>query len=177
MRIRFFWAPIVVTLLCLSSCGDDGGGGPPGGSGGSGGDDDAGEDEPPPPEPGTCRRLCCASSDCDSGESCGAFDASYGTLGTCSGGGWGTDGGAVDPDGGTGTTLPPGCWTLNAAQCHPLTNEGCAAGDACDVGGLGDPEFEPNVSCYGGDSTQGPGEACDNVEGPFCIPGFHCVPN
>ncbi len=49
----------------------------------------------------------------------------------------------------------------------------------CDLGGWdeSDPTVDPYVECLAGDATQGPGEACDNVEGPFCIPGFHCVSN
>ena len=75
------------------------------------------------------------------------------------------------------------CWSV-AASPHPL---GLGRGDiqdefpgnaggACDVGGQGDPDTQPVVSCYYDDNTQGPGEVCDNVEGPFCMPGFHCVP-
>lgn len=175
MRIRLLLGVPFAALLVAAACGSDGGGGPPTGSGGSGGSEPDADDDEIPPSPGTCRPLCCSSADCN-GESCNAFDSGYGTLGVCSGAGWGSDGGG-DPDGGPGGTFPDTCWTLNDASCNPMTNEGCAAGDACDFGGDDDPEFEPVVGCFGGDNTQGPGETCDAALGPFCIPGFHCVAN
>ena len=177
MRIRLLLGLSFAALVVASACGsDDSDGGPPGGSGGSGGSDPDADDDEIPPAPGTCRPVCCSSADCN-GESCNAFDSSYGTLGVCAGSSWGTTDAGSDPDAGPGGQFPPGCWTLNDATCNPLTNEGCSAGDACDFGGDGDPEFEPVVGCFGGDNTQGPGETCDAALGPFCIPGFHCVEN
>ncbi|MCC6899533.1 MAG: hypothetical protein IT377_11195 [Polyangiaceae bacterium] len=170
---------VLSTSLCAAGCGgDDNGKGPPGtGSGGGGGSlPDGGAPDALAPEPGSCRKLCCASSDCSSGESCVAFESAAGTLGTCTPGG---DGGAATDAGSTsdgGATFPPSCWTLNTPECNPLTNESCAAGGACDIGGQGDPDTKPVVACYYDDNIQGPGEDCDNVEGPFCVPGYHCVP-
>lgn len=172
MRSVLFTVVGFAALVLSAACGSDGGSGPPTGGGGSGGDDvDAGEEEIPP-APGSCQKLCCADSDC-AGGACTAFAPASGTLGFCSGSGWGSEGGAGDPD--AGTTLAPGCWT-GVIECNPLTNEGCAAGDACDYG-PGDSEVEPVVGCFGGDNTQGPGESCDNALGPWCIPGFSCVEN
>jgi hypothetical protein len=171
MRLRLLLIPLFSTLLALSSCGDDSGGGPPTNTGGAGGD--IGPDEEPAPQPGVCRALCCSSGDCSTGESCTTFNASWGTLGYCSGTGWGSDGGVTDG----GTTFPADCFTADTPLCNPLTNEGCAGGDACDLGGDDDPEFVPYVDCLAGDNTQGAGETCDAVAGPFCQPGLHCVPN
>ena len=171
---------VLSTSLCMACGGDDGGGGPPGPGGGSGGSGgalpDGGQPDALAPEPGVCRKLCCASTDCSAGESCVAFDSAAGTLGTCAPGG---DGGAPTDAGASvdgGAAFPPSCWTLNKPECNPLTNESCAAGGACDIGGQGDPETKPVVACYYDDNTQGPGEDCDNVEGPFCVPGYHCMP-
>jgi hypothetical protein len=123
--------------------------------------------------PGTCRKLCCSSTDCGAlEETCTPFDATLGTLGYCSGtGGTPPDGTATDP------TLPSGCYSGAAPMCNPVTNGGCDAGTACDYSDNGDPNFEPAVACYGGDNTQGPGVSCDVASGPWCVPGFHCVAN
>ena len=178
MRIGKLLIGAIAVASLAWACGSDDGSGPPGTSGGSGGDggsggtdDDAGDDEIPP-EPGTCGKICCSADDCGSGETCTAFDSTRGTLGVCSGAGFPGDGGG-DPDAGTG--LPPGCWSGNIT-CNPFTNEGCAAGDACDFS-PGDSETDPIVDCFGGDNTQGPGETCDNTQGPWCIPSYSCIPN
>ena len=172
------WFVLVLSASVLAACGSDDGGGPPssvGGGGGSGGGSlpDGSDPDALAPEPGVCRPLCCADSDCGSSGKCQPFDSSTGTLGVCSTGS-GSDAGTAT-DGGT-SAFPPSCWTVTKPECNPLTNEGCAAGGACDVGGQGDPETKPVVACYYDDNIQGPGEACDNVEGPFCVPGYHCVP-
>lgn len=173
-----WWMLVLTTSLFTAACGSDKGDGPPsntgtGGGGGSGGGlPDGGEPDAYAPEPGVCRALCCADSDCGSGEKCEPFDGKWGTLGTCSGTWAGAEGGTADG----GASFPPSCWTVNTPECNPLTNEGCGAGGACDVGGMGDPLTKPVIACYYDDNVQGPGEVCDNVEGPFCVPGFHCVP-
>ena len=170
MRMRWM---VLVALASLSggiACGSDAGDGPPG----TGGNNvNTGEPEPDPEEPidpipGTCQRLCCSSADCGDGETCTALDSANGTLGVCSGSGV--------PIGDPPVTLPEGCWSANEPQCNPLTNEGCAAGDACDYG-PGDAEYEPVLGCFGGDNTQGPSETCDLALGPWCVPGYTCVPN
>jgi len=172
---------VLTTSLLAVACGDNGDGGPPSGSGGTGSSlPDGGEPEAYAPEPGVCRPLCCADTDCATGEICQPLDSSAGTLGYCSSGWAGTDGG-TDTDAGStapegGTTFPESCWTVTQPECNPLTNEGCAAGGACDVGGLGESDTKPVVACYYDDNIQGPGEECDNVDGPFCVPGYHCVP-
>src|SRR5690606_16784110 len=57
----------------------------------------------PTPAPGVCKRICCADTDCASGESCNVFESEAGALGACSGTGssgqWG------------GGAMPAGCWT------------------------------------------------------------------
>jgi hypothetical protein len=173
------WSVLVTMASLLTlSCGSSSGDGPPkGGTGGSAGSsslNDAAYEEYPP-EPGVCRPLCCSNADCAAGAVCTPFDTGAGTLGVCSTS-WAGDGGS-DPDAGTGGGFPESCWSLNKPECNPLTNEACAPGGACDVGGQGDPETQPIVSCFYDDNTQGPDEVCDNVEGPFCVPGYHCVPN
>ncbi|MBK7580754.1 MAG: hypothetical protein IPI67_11160 [Myxococcales bacterium] len=170
---------VLATSLLVAACGSDSGGGPPGASGGGGGSGgtgatagDGGLPEAYAPEPGVCRALCCADTDCGDGLKCEAFDAKAGTLGVCAGS---AEGGSVNPEAGA-PSFPESCWTLTKPECNPLTNEACAAGGACDIGGQGDPDTKPVVSCYYDDNIQGPGEICDNVDGPFCVPGYHCAP-
>lgn len=175
------WSLLVLAAsLFAAACSSDEGSGPPsGGTGGNGGsagaplhDGDLPDDFAP--EPGLCRPLCCTDSDCSAG-TCVAFDSASGTLGACSSGWAGSEGGL--PDAGASGNFTPSCWTANQPACNPLTNESCGASTACDVGGLGDPATKPVIECFSGDNIQGPGEECDNVLGPYCVPGFHCVPN
>jgi hypothetical protein len=158
----------VVSLLAVG-CGSSQDSGPPHNMGGSGGTDDAQDFEDAAPEPGVCQPLCCSDADC-AGLACKVFDSSYGTLGVCMPGTTGTGSGDAT------ATFDQTCWTVNPPECNPFTNEQCDPGDACDVGGLGS-DTQPSVSCYYGDNVQAQGETCDNVEGPYCLPGFHCVPN
>lgn len=171
MRIsRSIQALAVVTSLFAAGCGSSGGSGPPHSSGGStstGGD--ANDLADAAPEPGVCQPLCCSDADC-AGLACVAFDKSYGTLGVC------TPGTTGSGSGDAGATFDAACWTLNKPECNPFTNGQCDPGDACDVGALGT-DTEPTVSCYYGDNVQAQGQTCDNVEGPYCMPGYHCVPN
>ncbi len=169
--LALFWF-FGVAALAWGGCGSDTGAGPArpgsGGAGGSGGEEDSGYEITA--DPGTCQKLCCSAVDCGAGEHCQALDATLGTLGTCA------PGEPAEPPTGTPGEFPESCWTKNDAECNPLSNESCDAGDACDVGGLGDPTIAPLLGCFGGDNTQGPTEICDNAEGPFCQPGYHCVP-
>ncbi len=146
--------------------------------------DDSGY-EAPPPSPGVCHALCCSDSDCITGETCTPFLPADGTLGVCTGGaasdaGTGFDGGTMMDAGGTPSGdagLDPACWSQSPG-CNPLTNASCAAGAACDVTGLVDGgQPQPQVECLYGDNTQSAGQDCDSVDGPFCIPGYHCVSN
>lgn len=146
---------------------------------------------------GTCKKFCCADSDCGSGEKCNALNAAtVGTLGTCGApvptdGGTGTDAGpapdagasdgSVPPadgggtggatgDGGTG--LPAGCVKVKM-DCNPLTNAGCTgAGAACDLGTSGGATV---VQCFPDGNTVQPGGSCNNGSGPWCIPTYHCT--
>lgn len=168
-----FWVVAVSSALFVG-CGSEAGEGPPGpggsgasAGGGAGGADDSGYSIVA--DPGTCQKLCCSAADCDAGQHCQAIDASLGTLGTCA------PGEPPEPPTGQPGEFPASCWTKNEAECNPLTNEPCPAGEACDIGGLGDSTVAPVVACFGGDNTQEPGEACDNSEGPFCQPGYRCV--
>lgn len=170
--------PVVALLACMvavgcgskkdtSSSSDDGG--LPA--------DDSGF-EAPPPSPGTCHRMCCTNSDCSLGQTCTPFDPSAGTLGVCMGPGGQSDGG-TPTDGGTppidGGSFDNSCWSLNAT-CNPLTNSSCAAGGACDISGLV-PGSQGEVDCQYGDNVQGDQQVCDSTDGPFCIGGYHCVPD
>jgi hypothetical protein len=120
--------------------------------------------------PGVCHAICCADTDCASGESCVAFDSAAGTFGACSGTGAG--------QWGSTTSLPAGCWTLNAPQCDPYNNDQCTEeGDVCGYQPSTDPEFPPLISCAGGDHSRQLGQTCDAVGGPWCQLGLHCVPN
>lgn len=137
---------------------------------------DSGPYEAPPPIPGTCRALCCSNNDCYAGETCTPFNSAWGTLGYCSG---------ITPDGGdAGLSLDAGadfaaaCWTFSTPQCNPLSNSQCDAGDACDIDGMSiDAGGVPAVECQSGVNEVGPGGSCEIENGPFCIPGYHCVPN
>jgi hypothetical protein len=121
------------------------------------------------PAPTVCRKICCSASDCGSGQQCTAVYPSLGTAGLCSGNsGRGQNVGGTGMDGG----LPSTCWR-GAMTCNPLTNEGCAPGDAC-VLGDGDPD--PMFDCFPAEDNAGPGEPCDNFEGPFCAAGYLCAP-
>lgn len=141
----------------------------------SGGDDEEEKANPDggeiAPEPGVCHMLCCADTDCASGETCVAFDSAAGTLGACSGTGagqWGS----------TTTSLPAGCWTLNAPLCDPFNNDQCTEqGDVCGFQASTDPEFPAGISCAGGEHPRALGESCDAVRGPWCQLGMHCVTN
>ncbi len=66
------------------------------------------------------------------------------------GGGGGAGGGAGDP-----------------IECNPVTNEPCAAGEACDVAGGG-------FVCYPDGNIGALCEACDPDAGEFCQGGLFC---
>jgi hypothetical protein len=161
MRFRWLWIGLpLLGMIMTSGCGDE----------------DGPAQEPPVDDPdvgdidpGTCRKICCSADDCDTGQECTPVYPRLGTAGLCSGsGGWGQDAGGSETDGG----LPPECWT-GTRTCNPITNEGCDPGEAC-VFGDGDPD--PLLDCFPAPDNAGPGEACDNVQGPFCAPGYHCAP-
>ena len=61
----------------------------------------------------------------------------------------------------------PSCVPLDSV-CHPVTNEGCEAGEAC--------VFDPatsRVRCRAGDNDTPPAKMCDQTA-RFCMPGFYC---
>jgi hypothetical protein len=74
-----------------------------------------------------------------------------------------TDVPAVAPSGGS-------CVTLGGNNaCNPLTNEGCDAGEACDVNQAGN-----GFACFPPPNTQPLCEACGEQEG-YCAPGHTCA--
>jgi hypothetical protein len=171
MRRAAALALILLSFGQIAACGsDDSSGGPPHGAGG-GSNADAEPDEELQPEIGTCKPMCCTSAECGTGKTCTAFETGSGTLGICSSGKDSAT--ATAPP--AGATLPVTCWSLNQSECNALTNEGCAADEVCDFA-PGVEGVEAVVSCFGGGNTQADGETCDNAQGPWCLPGLHCVP-
>ncbi|MEM9073161.1 MAG: hypothetical protein AAGE52_31945 [Myxococcota bacterium] len=69
--------------------------------------------------------------------------------------------------------LPIGCWIPRNSFCNPANNQGCAAGEACDV--AGDAMGRPIIQCFPPPADQGLGEACNNDTGPFCEGGLRCM--
>lgn len=170
MRIR--WPACWLALGCIALAGCKAV--PASGDGGSeaGLYADEGPYEAPPPLPGTCHALCCSNDDCFTGETCMPFNSAWGTLGVCMGNV--PEGGGALPEG--GGVFSASCWTFSRAQCNPFTSSQCDAGAACDIDGLVDGGV-PSVDCQSGDNEIGPGGACEIENGPFCVPGYHCVPN
>jgi hypothetical protein len=153
-------------LLAVAACSADRTAGPPGAAGGTAGatfeDSDAAA-EPAPSIPGVCRKLCCSSADCANGAECVAFEQESGTLGTCA-----TDEPGEPTD---GSSFGVECWSdaFPDPACNPLTAEGCETGrNTCDYDGY-------EVGCFGGENVRVAGESCDDGQGPWCVPGYHCV--
>jgi len=68
---------------------------------------------------------------------------------------------------------PPGCLDESVKiSCNPLTNNPCAGDESCD---LGETPAGFALSCYPPPNLAGPGDACDNENGPFCVGGYHCT--
>lgn len=55
------------------------------------------------------------------------------------------------------------------AHCNPVTNEGCAAGDACDA------SQDNTFVCFPPPNDVDLCGTCDNSAGPFCKGGFGCT--
>ncbi|MBI5536312.1 MAG: hypothetical protein HY898_26555 [Deltaproteobacteria bacterium] len=93
-----------------------------------------------------------------------------GSGGTGQGGKGGTSG-----SGGTGGyALPTSCvheGVLNYQECNPLTNAGCGAGEACDLGSK--TSSDVGFLCFP-DDVGTDGASCDNVNGPWCKAKLHC---
>lgn len=68
--------------------------------------------------------------------------------------------------------LPVSCWFPPNSFCNPANNEGCDAGEACD---LGSDNGQPIVACFPPPADRGLGQACDNDTGPFCQGGLRCM--
>ncbi|MEM6959111.1 MAG: hypothetical protein AAF411_17995 [Myxococcota bacterium] len=65
------------------------------------------------------------------------------------------------------------CWLPPNSYCNPANNEGCAAGEACDV--ASDERGRAIVACFPPPAEQQLGEACNNESGPFCAGGLRCM--
>ncbi|MCK6535870.1 MAG: hypothetical protein L6Q84_23115 [Polyangiaceae bacterium] len=71
-------------------------------------------------------------------------------------------------------TLPSGCVPAGLqTNCNPVTNQGCASGEACD---LGSQQGGGSVlKCFPPPNTQKLGQACSNGDnGPFCEGTMRC---
>jgi hypothetical protein len=138
---------------------------------------------PTPPRDPTCKKYCCAASDCGAGETCAAIAASLGTIGVCqartridagAGGSPTIDSGASDTgaggapaaDGGP-LALPPGC-VIATPPCNPVTNAACATDQACDLTTGG------GFQCFDPPNEAQPGGDCKSDGRPHCIGGYHC---
>ena len=172
MRAAYRLFSCLALVSMLSACGSDSGGNRPQIGSGGGSAATGNPDEAITSEVGTCQALCCSDAECGTGKTCTPFDAASGTLGICAGG----RDAATSANPAAGPTLSASCFSANTAECNALTDEGCAAGEACDYAS-GNTDAKPAVSCFGGSNTQAVGESCDNALGPWCQPGLHCVAN
>lgn len=97
----------------------------------------------------------------------GGASGSGGTGAAGSGGAGGSTGGA---GGAAGTfTLPTGCASGWTVHCNPLTNEGCANGDACDL------TQSNGIECFAAPNDAQLGQACDINSGPTCTGTTFCI--
>jgi hypothetical protein len=82
----------------------------------------------------------------------------------------GIDAGDVDA-GNSIDTLPASC-TTHAQGCNPITNGGCTAGEACDVGNA---NGVVGLMCFPPPNEVPLGGACNLHNGPFCEGGAFCM--
>jgi hypothetical protein len=71
------------------------------------------------------------------------------------------------------SALPAGCFQGASAECNPLTNAGCSAGEACDAGI--DESQAVHLVCYPPPNPQAIGDTCNAQSGPYCAPGGVCT--
>ncbi len=58
--------------------------------------------------------------------------------------------------------------------CNPITNARCTKEQTCDF--ITGEDFEMGFACaHIQAEDRNEGEPCDNVAGPFCLTGMHCV--
>jgi hypothetical protein len=153
---------LVALLISAVACGSDRPGAPPTIENGSGGSASEPTEQPEESMPGVCRKLCCSSADCPNSGVCTQFDAALGTLGVCA---------SDEAPAADGTSFTSACFsTQPAPECNPISGEGCEPGNTCDY-------YGQQVACFGGENSQGAGAACDEALGPWCVPGYHCVPS
>jgi hypothetical protein len=110
------------------------------------------------------------------GAAAGAGTAGGGGFGaTAGGGGFGATagGGGTAGSGGGVPSLPPGCWNGPPPECNPLSNAGCSAGAACDVGV--DSSQQSKLVCFPPPNPAGLGQPCDTSAGPYCVGGAVCT--
>jgi len=93
-----------------------------------------------------------------------------GTAGDAGSAAMGGSGGSTPgEDAGPTFALPAGCAPADMRfLCNPLTNEGCATGEACDYG------LDEYFQCFPGPNDVDEGGACDLEAGPFCKAGWTC---
>ncbi len=131
---------------------------------------------------GVCGAIAACSSDGGGGGGgtggtatggTGATAATGGT-GNVGGGGTGNTGNVGGGTGGSSVVLPAGCVNPSlTVQCNPLTSAECdSSTEACDLGSNGG---ENGFFCFSG-NTEAPGAPCDNANGPWCVPTYHCSP-
>ena len=131
-------------------------------------------------EPGARGRGGASGSGGIAGSS-GAAGAAAG-WGGAAGTGWAGSGGATGGSGGGGpyvciadpASAPSGgscvSTSLVGYSCNPVTNGGCdvSQGQACDY-------YNNQFQCLGGSNVTPACAACDNTNGPFCMPAFTCA--
>ena len=154
------WAGVAGAATLVAWSRTSGGGGGTGGSttaGGSGGGSFGG-----------------ASS---GGGSFGGASSGGGSFGGASSGGassGGSSSGGSSSGGGSSVTLPSGCVPAGLqTNCNPVTNQGCASGEACDL--ASQQGGGSMLKCFGPPNTQKLGQACSNGDnGPFCEGTMRC---
>lgn len=118
--------------------------------------------------------VACGTSSSSSNTG-GAPEGGQGGAGASGGetslGGQGGEAGAGEGAGGA-ATLPATCFA-GPTECDPRTNDGCAMGEACDVG---QEDGEVQLLCYPPPNEAPLGGECNLTYGPFCQGGLVCGP-
>jgi hypothetical protein len=124
---------------------------------------------------GSWALSACGTSSSSSGPGGAPEGGAGGSAGgetTLGGAGGEATGGAVTGGAGGTAALPPTCFA-GPAECDPRTNEGCDAGQACDVG---QEDGEVQLLCYPPPNEAALGAECNLTYGPFCQGGLVCGP-
>jgi len=110
--------------------------------------------------PGSCANVCGSADPQGSGSGECYCDSSCSGNGDC----------CSDFQTSCTVTMPSGCLdpTKFTAFCNPVTNEGCSGtGVACDA-------TSGAFVCFDPPNDVQPGGSCENANGPWCIPQYHC---